>query len=80
MARKVLRFSVRAHAVLPLQEMRELMEAAMGCTFRDGDFHKVPALVSELLGMKISLFEASGTSGVSARQPAGKPNRPERCR
>jgi hypothetical protein len=72
MKRKALRFSVRSDAVVPLDEMRARVETAMGCSFREGDFHKVPALVTELLGMTISLFEWRGLAGARTYRLQGR--------
>jgi hypothetical protein len=70
--RSVLRFSVRSDAAVPLDEMRACLERAMGCSFGEGDFHKVPALVTELLGMRISLFEWRGLAGARTFRLQGR--------
>lgn len=72
MKRRVLRFSVRSDAAMPLDEIRDRLEAAIGCSFREGHFHKVPALVTELLGMTISLFEWRGLAGARTFRLQGR--------
>lgn len=45
---------------MSLDSMRLLLEEALGCTFQEGNYHKIPALTTELLGMKVVLFDWCG--------------------
>lgn len=57
MRRSVLVFSIRiAGEPSEVAALRPRVEEALGCTFTEGFFQRVPALVSELLGMQVALF------------------------
>lgn len=57
MHRSILEFSIRtAGAPSDLPDMQPRVEAALGCRFSEGTFHNIPALVADVLGMRIGMF------------------------
>lgn len=63
MERTLLHFSIRNDAKIPLEQMRVLVENALGCQFHEGEYQKIPALVTKFLGMRVGLFEWAGIGG-----------------
>jgi hypothetical protein len=45
------------------EDVASVLEPALNCTFRDGDFRRLPALVSEVLGVTVSLSAWRGIGG-----------------
>src|SRR5690349_16696128 len=60
MRRTVLRFSVRAEGGRSVDEVSRVVERALGCSLRDGEFDKVPAKVASVLGMRVGLYPWRG--------------------
>jgi hypothetical protein len=57
MKRTILHFSLRSKEALALQAISNNVARAFGCEFREGSYHKIPALMAEILGMEIALYE-----------------------
>lgn len=57
MRRSILEFSIRTVGEpSDVPDVRRRVEAALGCRFSEGAFHNIPALVTDLLGMRVGLF------------------------
>jgi hypothetical protein len=65
MKRVVLEFSVRSKDARTLDEMADLVGAALGCNFADGEFRAVPARVATVLGMHVGLYRWRGQNDES---------------
>jgi hypothetical protein len=71
MKRTVLGFSVRADATISLAEMRKRIEGAFGCKLQEGNYHGIPMLRTELMGMQILFSEWRGLGGADTFQLHG---------
>jgi hypothetical protein len=65
MKRVVLEFSVRSKDTRPLDEFSDLVGRALGCTFYDGEFRKIPARVTVVLGMLVGMYNWRGQNNES---------------
>jgi hypothetical protein len=65
MKRTVLEFSVRSKDIRTLDEVSTLIGKALGCSFCDGEIHKIPARVALLLGMLIGVYKWRGQNSES---------------
>jgi hypothetical protein len=60
MKRTVLGFTLRADAMVPLAEICKRVEGAFGCKLQEDNYHGIPVLKTELLGMRILLSQWCG--------------------
>lgn len=59
--RVVFRFSIRTEMTIPFGRMKQHVQAALGCSFQEGEFlGGLPAHVADLLGMRVYLRRTSG--------------------
>jgi len=54
---QVLKFSVRTSTDDSLDEVRKAVESAFNLKFSEGEYDRVPAYVSNILGMTVGLFQ-----------------------
>ncbi len=74
--RTALTFSLRIDATKPLEAVKTSVEATLGCTLQGGSYAGIPALVGELLGMRIGLALWRGIDGKHTYQLHGEPDLP----
>lgn len=55
-------FEIRTDATMPIDVTIERLMAALGCTFRPGDYHGTEAWKANLLGMRVFLYPWRGIS------------------
>jgi hypothetical protein len=63
MRRTIVDFAVRTTADLPLNTLAAELERALSCSFRDGRYHGVPALVADVIGLEVALLHWGGVGG-----------------
>jgi hypothetical protein len=65
MHRTVLGFSLRCTENLPVGELADRVQGALGIELTNGEYHQFPAYVGAALGMTIALFPWGGPKGTS---------------
>lgn len=64
-------FSIRTDSTVSLEEVRQCVERALGCSFRVKDFRGTPAR-ADFLGMRVYLYKWRGIANRSTFQFHGR--------
>jgi hypothetical protein len=67
-------FSVRLEATEPISRVAARVQDALGCPLERGDYQGLPALVGDLLGIRVGLLRWRGLEGAHVYQLHGLPD------
>src|SRR5690242_9531904 len=60
--RMAIEFSIRCDATDTIEAMAGRLGSALNCRFEEGTYYRIPAYVSEVLGLRLGLLEWEGVA------------------